>query len=96
MGKYKQYYSESARFYLYHWYNSRDNESFQLETSGGNNPVWQLYHDQTYPIGPIINSNWTHLGVTFSNQNLSLYLNGQLTSNITVGVGEKIILRFSN
>ena len=65
-----------------------DNESFQLETSGGNNPVWQLYHDQTYPIGPIIHSAWTHLGVTFSNQNLSLYLNGQLTSNITVGVGE--------
>ena len=65
-----------------------DNESFQWETSGGNNPVWQLYHDQTYAIGPIVHSAWTHLGVTFSNQNLSLYLNGQLTSNITVGVGE--------
>ncbi len=65
-----------------------DNNSFQLETSGGNNPEWQLYHDQTYPLGPVVDSTWTHLGVTFSNQNLSLYYNGQFTSSITVGVGE--------
>ncbi|DAC11936.1 MAG TPA: hypothetical protein D7H86_06740, partial [Candidatus Poseidoniales archaeon] len=65
-----------------------DNNSFQLETSGGNNPEWQLYHDQTYPIGPVVDSTWTHIGVTFSNQNLSLYYNGQFTSSITVGVGE--------
>ena len=65
-----------------------DDDSFQIETSGGSNGDWQVWSNSTYTMGSIDAGSWTHLAVTFQNNTLRMYKGGLLVGTSTVPAGD--------
>jgi len=65
-----------------------DDDSFQIEASGGSNGDWQVWSNSTYTIGSIDAGRWTHLAVTFQNNTLRIYKGGLLVGTSTVPAGD--------
>ncbi len=64
-----------------------DDESFQIMTGGGNPGDWELYHNTSYSFGTVDPTVWQHLVATFSNDNVTLYLDGVEVFNQSVPNG---------
>ena len=63
----------------------------QLGTSGqivfgGSQPSPNAYHDWSTPSGAITAGQWNHIAVTFTNSNLRIYINGQLSVDETASI----------
>jgi uncharacterized protein (TIGR03790 family) len=64
-----------------------DDASFQIMTSGATPGQWQVYHNSSYDFGEVDPSIWQHLMVSFTNDTVSQYLDGELvrTTNVSNG-----------
>ena len=64
-----------------------DDDSFQFQTSGGNPGNWELYHNNSYSFGTVDHTVWQHLVATFSNDTITLYMDGVEVLNQSVPNG---------
>ena len=64
-----------------------DDDSFQIQTGGGNPGSWELYHNNSYSFGTVDPTVWQHLVATFENDSVTLYLDGVEILNQTVPNG---------
>ena len=64
-----------------------DDDSFQFQTSGGNPGNWELYHNNSYSFGTVDSTVWQHLVATFSNDTVTLYMDGVEVLNQSVPNG---------
>ena len=64
-----------------------DDDSFQIQTGGGNPGNWELYHNNSYSFGTVDSTVWQHLVATFENDNTTLYLDGVEILNQSVPNG---------
>ncbi len=64
-----------------------DDDSFQFQTSGGNPGNWELYHNSSYSFGTVDSTVWQHLVATFSNDTVTLYMDGVEVLNQSVPNG---------
>lgn len=61
-----------------------DSASFQIMTSGGSPGEWQIYHNVSYTFGEIHADEWTHLAVTYANNTLTQYIDGENVATTVV------------
>ena len=64
-----------------------DDDSFQFQTSGGNTGNWELYHNNSYSFGTVDPTVWQHLVTTFTNDTVTLYMDGVEILNQSVPNG---------
>ncbi|MDP6324815.1 MAG: TIGR03790 family protein, partial [Candidatus Thalassarchaeaceae archaeon] len=64
-----------------------DDDSFQIQTGGGNPGDWELYHNNSYSFGTVDPTVWQHLVATFTNDTVTLFLDGVEVLNQSVPNG---------
>jgi len=69
-----------------------DDDSFQIQTGGGNPGDWELYHNNSYSFGTVDPTVWQHLVTTFENDSVTLYLDGTeiISQNVPNGTVNSI------
>lgn len=64
-----------------------DSASFQIMASGASPGEWEVYNNISYPFGTIQQSTWTNLVVTYENNTLHQYMDGELVGSTVVPNG---------